>query len=109
MPASWRAVFHLPSWPAAITSPSLAATCRSPFTMNSRESRTITIHAGTRPRRTIMINAAATISLSAIGSSSFPVTVIMFHRRARKPSTTSVTAAMVKTEAAITEYQGSPS
>ena len=51
--------------------------------MISRPSITSTIQAGTRPKGKIMIRAAMTISLSAIGSRNFPKTVTIPIRRAR--------------------------
>ena len=75
-------VFSLPPFEAAITTPSEAATMRSPETMNSREIITTTIHAGKRCSSTSAVSTAMTSILSASGSMNFPRFVTMLRLRA---------------------------
>ena len=95
MPISWTAVLYLPSFPAAMTMPSLMAMVRRPFTAKSRAMRTMTTHAATRPRCTSITSAAIAMSLSASGSRNLPITVTRFSRRASQPSRKSVAAVTV--------------
>ena len=66
---------------------------RSPETANSRPIIRMAIHPGSARTCTSEISAADTSSLSAIGSSSVPMVVTCFQRRARYPSSRSVAAA----------------
>ena len=84
----------LPSCDAPITSSSPAATSRRPVTANSRATMMSTTHALTRPSSTSAVSAPTTSSLSASGSRNVPPTLVQSRRRARKPSSESVDAAM---------------
>ena len=83
IPIIWSAVFVLPSWPAEMMTPSLAATLRSAVTLNSRARSTTTAHAGMRPIGTIQTRHAMTMSLSASGSMNLPSTLTTPSLRAR--------------------------
>ena len=63
---------------------------RSPETANSRPMIRIAIQPGSTRTCTREISAAEISSLSAIGSSSVPMVVTCFQRRARYPSSRSV-------------------
>src|SRR5262249_35484038 len=79
-----------------------AATARRPVTASSRPTITTTIHASILSTERSDARAAATKSLSAIGSSSVPSVVTWLRRRASIPSAQSVMEARMKMAAAIT-------
>ncbi len=94
----WTPVFSLPDQPAAITTPSAAATLRKAPTANSRARIAATIQAGVAAglSSTNEMKAEAIRILSAAGSSSWPSLVTWRQRRARNPSRKSVSAAARK-------------
>src|SRR5215813_9289045 len=98
----WLTVFHLASRDAGTMTPTEAATARRPVTASSRPTMTTTIHASILSMARSETSAAATKSLSAIGSSSVPSVVTWLRRRASIPSAQSVMAARMKMAAAIT-------
>ena len=83
MATTWATILSLPRPEAGITSPRVWATPRKPVTASSRPITMATIHACTMSSCTSETNAAVVSSLSAIGSSSWPSTVICLRRRAR--------------------------
>src|SRR5437867_4764123 len=102
MATYWLTVFHLASRDAGTTTPTDAATARRPVTASSRPTITTTIHAWILSIASSETSAAATSSLSAIGSSRVPSVVTWFRRRASMPSAQSVIAERMKIAAAIT-------
>ncbi len=76
-------VLALPHQLAAMTSPLLAATMRTPDTMNSRASMTSTGHDGSTASSTRASSAAATSILSASGSMNLPKSVTSPRLRAK--------------------------
>jgi len=94
-------IFHLPTDPAGMTTPSAEATLRRPLTRNSRPISSTAIQSGTRSSRTRGSRAAVTSSLSATGSRSLPKTVTWPRLRARYPSSQSVAEASRKITSAI--------
>src|SRR5205809_687615 len=98
----WLTVFHLASREAGTMTPTDAATARRPVTASSRPTITTTIHAWILSIASSETSAAATRSLSAIGSSRVPSVVTWFRRRASMPSAQSVMAERMKIAAAIT-------
>src|SRR5437773_2099048 len=98
----WLTVFHLASRDAGTMTPTDAATARRPVTASSRPTITTTIHAWILSIASSETSAAATRSLSAIGSSRVPSVVTWFRRRASMPSAQSVMAERMKIAAAIT-------
>ena len=101
MATYWLTVFHLASREAGTMTPTTAATARSPVTASSRPMITTTIHAAILSMARSETRAAATRSLSAIGSSSVPRVVTWLRRRASTPSSQSVMEARMKMTAAI--------
>src|SRR5262245_34629514 len=95
-------VFHFASREAGTMVPMDAATARRPVTASSRPTITTTIHASILSMARSDTSAAATRSLSAIGSSSVPRVVTWLRRRASIPSAQSVMEARMKMAAAIT-------
>src|SRR5262249_41478642 len=71
----WLTVFHFANRDAGTMTPTPAATARNPVTASSRPMITTTIHASILSIRRSDTSAAATSSLSAIGSSSVPSVV----------------------------------
>src|SRR3989441_2373761 len=104
MATYWLTVFHLASRDAGTTTPTDAATARRPVTASSRPTITTTIHAWILSIASSDTSAAATSSLSAIGSSRVPSVVTWFRRRASMPSAQSVIAERMKIAAAITAW-----
>src|SRR5262245_55076027 len=100
----WLTVFHLARREAGTIVPMDAATARRPVTASSRPTITTTIHASILSMARSETSAAATSSLSAIGSSRVPRVVTWLRRRASMPSAQSVMAASVKIAAAITAW-----
>src|SRR5262245_7039432 len=100
----WLTVFHLARREAGTMTPTDAATARRPVTASSRPTITTTIHAWILSIASSETSAAATSSLSAIGSSSVPSVVTWFRRRASMPSAQSVMAERMKIAAAITAW-----
>src|SRR5882762_8484793 len=98
----WLTVFHLASRDAGTMTPTDAATARRPVTASSRPTITTTIQAWILSIASSETSAAATRSLSAIGSSRVPSVVTWFRRRASMPSAQSVIAERMKMAAAIT-------
>src|SRR5437016_7390382 len=97
----WLTVFHLAMRDAGTITPTDAATARRPVTASSRPTMTTTIHASILSMASSDTSAAATRSLSAIGSRSVPRVVTWLRRRASIPSAQSVMAARMKIAAAI--------
>src|SRR2546426_4608000 len=97
----WLTVFHLARREAGTMTPTDAATARRPVTASSRPTITTTIHASILSIARSDTSAAATRSLSAIGSSKVPSVVTWLRRRASIPSAQSVMAARMKIAAAI--------
>src|SRR5580765_4386415 len=97
----WLTVFHLARRDAGTMTPTDAATARRPVTASSRPTITTTIHASILSIARSDTSAAATRSLSAIGSSRVPSVVTWLRRRASIPSAQSVMAARMKIAAAI--------
>ena len=83
MATIWNTVLALPYQLAAITAPSLAATMRTPETMNSRARMTSTTQLGSDPSSTSARSAAATRILSASGSMNLPKSVTSPRLRAK--------------------------
>src|SRR5919197_5517224 len=100
----WLTVFHFASREAGTITPTEAATARSPVTANSRPTITTTIHASILSIASSETRAAATRSLSAIGSRCVPSVVTWLRRRATTPSAQSVIAARMKMAAAISAW-----
>src|SRR2546428_11709805 len=100
----WLTVFHFASREAGTMTPIDAATARRPVTASSRPMITTTIHASILSMARSDTSAAATSSLSAIGSSRVPSVVTWFRRRASMPSAQSVIAERMKIAAAITAW-----
>src|SRR5919204_170521 len=100
----WLTVFHLASREAGTTTPWPADTARSPVTASSRPMITTTTHAAILSMVSSETRAAATSSLSAIGSSSVPSVVTSLRRRASTPSSQSVSAAAMKMAAAMSAW-----
>ena len=78
----WLTVFHLAIRDAGTITPTDAATARRPVTASSRPTMTTTIHASILSMASSDTSAAATRSLSAIGSRSVPRVVTWLRRRA---------------------------
>src|SRR5213594_1429287 len=97
----WLTVFHLARREAGTMTPTDSATARKPVTASSRPTITTTIHASILSIASRETSAAATSSLSAIGSSKVTRVVTWLRRRASIPSAQSVMAARMKMEAAI--------
>src|SRR5882724_1250868 len=97
----WLTVFHLAIRDAGTITPTDAATARRPVTASSRPTITTTIHASILSMARSDTRAAATRSLSAIGSRSVPRVVTWLRRRASIPSAQSVMAERMKIAAAI--------
>src|SRR6267142_1396611 len=97
----WLTVFHLARREAGTMTPTDAATARRPVTASSRPTITTTIHASILSMARSDTSAAATRSLSAIGSRSVPRVVTWLRRRASIPSAQSVMAARMKMAAPI--------
>ena len=76
--------------------PLAAAMARNPVTAISRPMMMTAIQAGTTPVPTRQMSAETISSLSAIGSRSWPKTVICFFLLAQKPSSVSVNVARMK-------------
>ena len=91
---------------AAMTSPLLAATMRTPLTMNSRAMMIMTGQLGSEPSSTKTSSAATTRTLSASGSMNLPKSVTSLRERAKYPSSQSVHDMATKTRAAIHAFQG---
>src|SRR5882724_5768413 len=100
----WLTVFHLASREAGTMTPWPADTARSPVTASSRPMITTTAQAAILSMVSSDTRAAATSSLSAIGSSSVPSVVTWLRRRASTPSSQSVSAAAVKMAAAMSAW-----
>jgi hypothetical protein len=100
----WLTVFHLARREAGTMMPTRAATARRPVTTSSRPTITSTTQAATFSICSSETRAAATSSLSAMGSSNVPSVVTWLRRRARTPSAQSVRAAEMKMAAAITAW-----
>src|SRR5262245_66682898 len=98
----WLTVFHLAIRDAGTITPTEAATARRPVTARSRPTITTTIQASILSIASSDTSAAATRSLSAIGSRRVPRVVTWLRRRASIPSAQSVMAARMKIAAAIT-------
>ena len=79
----WKMVLYFPRPDADMILPSALAMPLSAVMDISRDRTIITIHAGSLPRGTSIIMAPVTISLSARGSSSFPILLSTSHLRAR--------------------------
>ena len=77
------AIFHFPSFEAAIVRPWLTAIERSPVTANSRPMMMHTAQASASCRSTSEMSAAEIRSLSAMGSRSVPIVVTFLKRRAQ--------------------------
>ena len=102
----WNTVLNLPYHEAAITSPLLAATMRTPLTMNSRATIISTGQLGSDPSSISTSSAATTSTLSAKGSMNLPKSVTSPRERARYPSSQSVHEITTKIIAAIHAFQG---
>src|ERR1051326_7200077 len=102
-------ILYFPSSCAGSRTPPLEAMPRSPVTASSRRTITVTIQAGTRGsggRAASMMSTAATISLSASGSRSWPRAVVSPCRRASQPSRKSVRQATRNQAAAAARAAG---
>ena len=106
IPTTWAAIFHFPSFEAAIVIRSPAAIARIPETANSLPTMMQTAHASASWRSTREMRAAETRILSAIGSSSIPSVVTFLYLRAIQPSRKSVSAATRKTPSATYSLAG---
>src|SRR6266446_4720770 len=100
----WLTVFHFARREAGTITPTEAATARSPVTASSRPTIATTIQASILEIASSETSAAATSSLSAIGSRSVPSVVTWLRRRATTPSAQSVIAARMKMAAAISAW-----
>src|SRR5919198_2102365 len=100
----WLTVFHFARREAGTTTPWPADTARSPVTASSRPMMTTTTHAAILSIVSSDTRAAATISLSAMGSSNVPSVVTWLRRRATTPSSQSVRAAAMKMAAAMSAW-----
>src|SRR5439155_681329 len=100
----WLTVFHFARREARTITPTEAATARSPVTASSRPTIATTIQASILEIASSETSAAATSSLSAIGSRSVPSVVTWLRRRATTPSAQSVIAARMKMAAAISAW-----
>src|SRR2546422_6317632 len=100
----WLTVFHFARREAGTITPTEAATARSPVTASSRPTIATTIQASILEIASSETSAAATSSLSAIGSRRVPSVVTWLRRRATTPSAQSVIAARMKMAAAISAW-----
>src|SRR5258706_9643 len=100
-------ILILPSGDAGITTPRAYARLRRPVTANSRPTMMATIQAVASSSCTSEISAAVINSLSASGSMTCPNAVTCFRRRARYPSSQSVSDARPKMAAPTISF-GTP-
>src|SRR4051794_23038723 len=109
MARNWMVVLSLPRNDGAITSPSEAITPRRPISTSSRPTITATIHADARSTPSRAMSTPDTNSLSAVVSRNEPKRVVTFQRRASRPSSQSVAAAMTNSTAATASAPSPPS